>query len=75
MEQPMTFRAVFENPFGGDRERVWRALWEDPKYLKIHERKDQKAKDWNYWDAYSLRNPEYREKKNEIAALQQAWWR
>jgi hypothetical protein len=60
------FMQMLANPFGDPRrERVWKELWEDPKYLKIHERKDRLFKDWNFWDARALRSPEYRDKADK----------
>lgn len=34
------------------RADVFEALWKDPKYLRLHERKDKLAKAWNMADAY-----------------------
>lgn len=36
---------------GMTREQVWKALWSDPKYIRLHERKDRIGKAWNEADA------------------------
>ena len=37
------------------REHLWRDLWEQPAYLRLHERKDRLLKAWNHADAYGER--------------------
>ena len=37
------------------REALWRELWEQPAYLRLHERKDRLLKAWNHADAYGER--------------------
>lgn len=34
------------------REQVWKALWEDPKYVRLHARKDRIGKLWNEANVY-----------------------
>lgn len=36
------------------REQVWEALWRDPRYLRLQERKDRIGKQWNEANAYKL---------------------
>lgn len=47
-------KAVLGTPSSSkvSRSDVFEALWKDPKYLRLHERKDKLAKLWNQADAY-----------------------
>ncbi len=34
------------------REQVWKQMWTEPKYIRLHERMNRIAKAWNEADAY-----------------------
>lgn len=52
------------------REQAWKNLWADPKYLRLHARKDAIAKAWNMADAY--KQPEAAELSKRLTRANKA---